>query len=207
MASPTKTQILKPAETNYPVLDVIENRWSPRTFDSRLVEQDKLLSLFEAARWAPSSMNAQPWRFIVATRDNEAEFNKVLSVIKEGNQAWAKNAAVLMIAVAKEQHDGGYDNRHADHDVGQAIAYLSLQANSLDLYLRQMGGFYPEKAQEIFNIPEGYHAITSIALGYLGSLEDLDERFHEREQTARTRKPLSELIFSGDWDNPSNIVT
>ncbi|MGB7340890.1 MAG: nitroreductase family protein [Phototrophicaceae bacterium] len=206
MASPIKTQILKPAETDYPVLDVIKNRWSPRAFDTRLVEDDKLRSILEAARWAASSMNTQPWRFIIATRDNAADFQKMLGIIKEGNQAWAKNAPVLLLAVARDEHDGGYINNHAAHDTGQALAYLSLQATSFDLYIRMMGGFYPDKAREAYAIPDGYTPITALALGYLGSLEQLPEKLQDREQSPRNRKPLSELVFAGTWDNTAHIV-
>lgn len=206
MATPTETRVYKPAETDYPILDVIKKRFSPRTFDSRPVEKDKLLTILEAARWAASSMNTQPWRFIIATRDNETEFSKMLTVIKEGNQAWAKDAPVLMLAVAREEHDNGSPNNHAEHDTGQALANLALQAVKLDLYLRMMGGFYPDKAREVYNIPGGFKPMTALALGYLGTLEQLNEQLQAREQTARSRKPLSELVFSGDWENISDLV-
>lgn len=206
MANPIQTRLYKPAVTQYPILDAIKNRWSPRAFDTSLVEQDKLMSVLEAARWAASSMNTQPWRFIIATRDNEAEFEKMLSVLKERNQVWAKNAPVLLLAVARDEHDGGYINNHAGHDTGQALANLTTQATALDLYVRMMGGFYADKAREVFNIPEGYTPITALALGYLGTLEDLDESFQDREQSPRTRKPLSELVFAGEWDNVADFV-
>lgn len=206
MASPEQTRLYKPAETDYDILDAIKNRWSPRTFDSRPVEREKLLTVLEAARWAASSMNTQPWRFIVATRDNEAEFEKMLSVIREGNQAWAQYAPVLLLAVAREEHDGGYANRHAEHDTGQALAYLALQATELGLHLRMMGGFYPEKAREVYHIPDGFKPMTAVALGYLGTLEQLSEKYQAKEQTPRTRKPLSELVFAGDWENTADFV-
>lgn len=207
MASPQQTRLNKPAETDYDILDVIKNRWSPRSFDpNRLVEPEKLLTILEAARWAASSMNTQPWRFIIATRDNEAEFEKMLSVIKEGNQTWAKDASVLLIAVARNEHDGGYANRHAQHDTGQALAYLSLQATELGLSLRMMGGFYPEKAQEIYHIPEDYTPMTAVALGYQGTLEQLSEQHQAKEQAPRTRKALSEIVFAGDWEQSAEVV-
>ncbi len=206
MTIPVTTRLHKPAITPYPILDVIKNRWSPRTFDTRLIEEDKLMTVLEAARWAASSMNTQPWRFIIATRDNAVEFEKMLSVLKESNQKWAQNAPVLLLAVVRDEHDGGYENRHAAHDTGQALANLALQATELDLFVRMMGGFYPDKAREVYHIPEGYTALTALALGYLGTLEDLDERFQEREQSSRSRKPLSELVFAGHWDNTADFV-
>lgn len=206
MTTPVQTRLYKPADTQYPILDVIKNRFSPRIFDTRPIEHDKLMTVLEAARWAASAMNTQPWRFIIATRDNEVEFEKMLGILKEGNQTWAKNAPVLLLAVARDEHDGGYKNGHAAHDTGQALANLALQATELDLFVRMMGGFYPDKAREVYNIPEGYTPITSLALGYLGTLEQLEERLQEREQTPRSRKTLSELVFAGDWNNTAEFV-
>lgn len=197
----------KPADTSVPILDVIRERWSPRSYDSRPVEREKLLSVLEAARWAASSNNLQPWRFMVATRDNEAEFAKMLAVIKEGNQEWAQNAPVLIIAVSKMQRDNGNENRHATHDTGMALAHLTLQAKALDLGVRMMGGFYPEKAREAYNIPEDYQPITALALGYYGDIEQLSESRREQElSTERYRKPLNEIVFSDDWENPPDFV-
>lgn len=206
MATPTETRLYKPAETPYPILDLIRKRFSPRAFDSRPIEKDKLVTILEAARWAASAMNAQPWRFIVATRDNEAEFQKMLLILREGNQKWAKDAPVLMLAVAHEEHDGGQVNRYAEHDTGQALAYIAVQAMAYDIYLRMMGGFYPDKAREIYNIPQGYKPLTALALGYHGTLEQLEESILVRERHPRTRKPLTELVFSGDWENTADLV-
>lgn len=203
----TLNKVSKPAVTVAPVIDVIRERWSPRAFDSRPVEREKLLSVLEAARWAASSTNAQPWRFIVATCDNPAEFEKMLNIIKEGNQTWAQHAPVLMLAVAKMHHDNGDINRHATHDTGMALAHIALQATALDLYIRMMGGFYVEKAVEAYNIPEGYEPITALALGYYGDPQQLEEQRREQELSAqRHRKPMSAMVFSGDWENPADFV-
>jgi nitroreductase len=200
--------IQKPAVTSVPILDVIRERWSPRAFDTRVVEREKLLSVLEAARWAASSSNLQPWRFIVATRENEADFAKMLGVIKEGNQEWAQNAPVLILAVSKMHRDNnGTENRHAIHDTGMALAHLTLQATALDLGVRMMGGFYPEKVREAYNIPAGYEPITALALGYYGDPEMLSEQRRELElATTRSRKPLNEIVFSGDWETPADFV-
>ncbi|MEL6404868.1 MAG: nitroreductase family protein [Chloroflexota bacterium] len=206
MSITSETKLDKSGAVDFPVLDVIRKRWSPRAFDSRPVEQEKLLTVLEAARWAASSMNTQPWRFIIATRDNEAEFEKLLSVINEGNQAWAKDAPVLLLAVAKKHHDAGWDNRHAQHDVGQALAYLTLQATELDLRVRMMGGFDAEKAQAVYEIPDDFIPMTTLALGYQGTLEQLSEKLQERELKERTRKPLTELVFGDTWGSVSSLV-
>ena len=204
----TTKAIQKPAVTCVPILDVIRDRWSPRAFDTRTVEREKLLSVLEAARWAASSSNLQPWRFIVATRENEADFAKMLGVIKEGNQEWAQNAPVLILAVSKMHRDNnGTENRHATHDTGMALAHLTLQAKALDLGVRMMGGFYPDKARAAYNIPEGYEPITALALGYHGDPETLSEQRREMELASnRSRKPLNEIVFSGDWEKPADFV-
>ena len=207
MTATIKKAMSKPAVTAAPILDVIRERWSPRAFDTRPVEREKLLSVLEAARWAASSTNAQPWRFIVATRDNSAEFAKMLNILRESNQAWAQNAPVLMLAVAKMYHDNGHLNRHATHDTGMALAHVALQATALDLYVRMIGGFHPEKAVEAYNIPDGFEPITALALGYYGDPQQLPEQRREQElNTHRSRKPLSAMVFSSDWDNPADFV-
>ena len=154
------TALKKPAETGSAIHDLIRHRWSPRAFDSRSVEQEKLRSLFEAARWAASSYNAQPWYFIVATKDDHENYKKILDCFVEFNQGWAKSAPVLALSVAhmKFEHNGT-PNSHAFHDVGQAAAYLALEATNLGLQVHQMAGILPEKAREIFSIPEGYQAV------------------------------------------------
>src|SRR5271156_932844 len=156
------TVLKKPAETSVPIHELIRHRWSPRAFDSRPVEPDKLRSLFEAARWASSSFNAQPWYFIVATKDDPENFQRVLDCFVERNQAWAKNAPVVALSVAKLQLDNGKPNRHAFHDVGQAVANLALQATALGLEIHQMAGIDPEKARQIFGIPEGDEVVAGI---------------------------------------------
>ncbi len=131
----------KPADAQYPIHDLIKRRWSPRAFSDRPVERDILRSLLEAARWAPSSNNEQPWNFIVATKDDQAEFSRLLSCLVEGNSLWAQHAPVLMVSVARMSfEDDGKPNRHAFHDVGQAVANLIVQATTLGLMVHQMAG-------------------------------------------------------------------
>jgi len=140
----------KHAETSAPVHDIIGKRWSPRAFDSRPVEHAKLRSLFEAARWAASSYNGQPWHFLVASKDEHESYKKILESFVEFNQSWAKNAPVLAISVAalKFAHNGE-PNRHAFHDVGQAAATLALEASNLGLQVHQMAGILPDKAKQL----------------------------------------------------------
>src|SRR5213078_4673493 len=136
----------KPAPTDYPIEEILQRRWSPRAFSDRMVESEKLQSLFEAARWAPSTFNEQPWAFIVATKQNLEEHARLLSCLAEKNQQWARLAPVLMVSVAKLNFDkNGKPNRHAFHDVGLAVGTMIVQATSLDLFVHQMAGFAPEK--------------------------------------------------------------
>jgi nitroreductase len=197
----------KVAVTSAPIHDVLRNRWSPRAFDGRPVGPEKVRSLLEAARWASSSYNAQPWRFIVGTGDDPATFKRILDTLIEVNRSWAKNASVLILTVAKLKFDhNGEPNRHALYDVGQAAANLATQATDLGLGVHQMAGFSPEKARELFHIPDGYEAVSALAVGYPGDPASLPDPLRERELAPRERKPLAAFVFSGDWGKPSPIV-
>jgi nitroreductase len=197
----------KTATTSAPIHSLIGERWSPRAFADRPVEPEKLRSLFEAARWAASSYNGQPWNFIVATKNDPENYQKVLECFIEFNQGWAKNAPVLALSVAKLKFDhNGEINRHAFHDVGQAAATLAIQAEELGLAVHQMAGILPEKAREIFAIPEGYEAVTGIVIGYPGEPHTLPDHLKERELEPRARKPLDSFVFTGKWGKVSPIV-
>jgi nitroreductase len=201
------TVLKKHAETSAPIHDLLAERWSPRAFDSRPVEPQKLRSLFEAARWAASSYNAQPWYFIVATKDDPAAFHRVLQSFAEFNQSWAKNAPVIGLSVAglKFEHNGEA-NRHAFHDLGQAAANLALQASALGLQIHQMAGILPDKARELFSIPHGYEAVAGFALGYPGDPASLPDQLRDREVAPRERKPLKSFVFSGKWGETAPFV-
>ena len=197
----------KPAPTDVPIHDLLSQRWSPRAFDSRPVEPGKLRSLFEAARWAASSYNAQPWTFIVGAKDDPANFQRVLECFVEFNQGWAKHAPVVALSVARLKFDhNGQPNRHAYHDVGQAAANLALQATALGLQIHQMAGIDPQKARAIFAIPEGYDAVAGIALGYPGDPASLPDPLRERELAPRNRKPVSSFVFTGSWGSTSPLA-
>jgi nitroreductase len=189
----------RPAVEEAGIHDLLKHRKSLRAYSEQPVESDKLHRIFEAARWAPSASNEQPWRFIVATKDNPEEHARVLSSIKEGNQTWAKHAPVLIITTAAKVRADGRENRHAFHDVGQAVAHLTVQAQEEGLYLRQMGGFDADKARELLGIPNDIEPVTAIALGYPGDPGNLPDQLRDREAAPRTRKPLSEIVFVGKW--------
>ncbi|MGA8264712.1 MAG: nitroreductase family protein [Ignavibacteriaceae bacterium] len=187
--------------------ELIKKRYSPRAFSNEAVEEEKIISLLEAARWSPSSMNEQPWRFIVGVKGEGETYEKIYNALFEQNQSWAKNAPVLILAVVKEFNDiSKQNNRHAEYDLGQAIAHLTIQATSLNLYLHQMGGFDPDKAGKLFNIPEGYTPMSVIAIGYLGNIDSLPEQLKVREKAKRNRKELSELVFDESFGHTSRLI-
>jgi nitroreductase len=193
----------KPADTQYPIHDLLRQRWSSRAFDDRPIEPEKLLSLCEAARWAPSSNNEQPWRFIVANKDYETEWNRLLACLVEGNRKWAYRAPVLILSVASLNfQDDSTPNRHAFHDTGMAVENLVLQATALGLVAHQMAGFDVEKARADLKIPSGYEPVALIAVGYPGDLASLSDQMRERELQPRSRQPISEWTFSGQWGIP-----
>jgi len=197
----------KPAQTGFPIHELLRRRWSPRAFSDRPVEPQKLRSLLEAARWAPSSYNEQPWAYLVATREDPEEHARMLSVLVEGNMAWAQRAPVLMLSLARLHFErNGKPNRHAFHDVGLATAQLVTQATALGLVVHQMAGFHAEKARELFGIPEDWEPVAAIALGYPGEPESLPESLRQREFAPRTRKPLEQFIFTGRWGQTSELV-
>ena len=193
--------------TEVPVHDLIRERRSPLAYSDRPVGAEELRSLFEAARWAASSYNEQPWHFIVATKDDPAEYGRLLGCIAPANALWAGKAPVLMLTVAKLTYDAnGAPNRHALHDVGQATAHLTLQATALGLGVHQMGGFDVARAREEFSIPEGYEPVAAIAVGYPGDPDELPDSLRARASAPRTRRELGEFVFAGRWGKTSSTV-
>jgi nitroreductase len=198
----------KPAPSDSPIHELIRNRWSPRAFADRPIPPDVLRSLFEAARWAPSSNNEQPWAYLVAPKDDKENFEKMLAVLVEFNSGWAKNAPVLAIAVAKLFFaKNNTPNRNAQYDTGAATAWLSVEATARGLFVHQMAGFDPEKARQAFGIPAGWDPLAALAIGYPGTPDSLPERLKERELAPRTRKPLSEFVMAGYWGQPAPFAS
>ncbi len=192
----------KPATTSVEIHNLIEKRWSPRAFDpDKLVDHDDLLALLEAARWAPSSSNDQPWRFVVCDKaTDESGWQNALAVVVEKNRLWAKNAPVLILAVAMENFNhNGQPNRWAMYDTGAASVSLCLQATALGLVVHQMGGFDAEKAREVFNLPGDCKPMAMLAVGYQADVDVLDDTFKEAELAARSRIALNERFYAGQW--------
>jgi nitroreductase len=197
----------KTAVTDHPIMELLRERWSPRAFSGQPIPPDVLRSLFEAARWAPSSSNEQPWAFIVAAKEDAATHAKLLNTLVEFNQMWAQHAPVLGIAISRLAFAGnGNVNRNAFYDTGAAMADLTTEAISRGLLVHQMAGFDPHKAIEHFRIPEGWEPIAAFVIGYPGDPQTLPEKLRERELAPRTRKPLSEFVMSGKWGEPAAFL-
>ena len=190
----------KPAPSDFPVHELIRERWSPRAFADKPVPKDVLRSIFEAARWAPSSFNEQPWAYIVATKDDKENFEKLLSVLVDFNVQWAKSAPVLALAVAKLTFaNNNALNRNAQYDTGAATALLSVEATARGLAVHQMAGFDAEKARQAFGVPKGWELLAAIAIGYPGDPASLPAPLKDREMAPRTRKPIAECVMAGQW--------
>jgi nitroreductase len=197
----------KQAAADYPVHDLILRRWSPRAFSDEDVSPGVLRSLFEAARWAASSYNDQPWAYIVATKSDQENFGKMVGVLMDLNATWAKHAPVLAISAVRQnfKHNGA-PNRVALHDLGAANAQLTFEATSRGLVVHQMAGFDREKAREAFAIPAGWEPVSALAMGYPGDPESLPEQLRKNELAARTRKPLSDFVMTGSWGHAAPFL-
>lgn len=193
----------KKALTDYPIHEFLAERWSPYAFQDRPVSQVDLRSLFEAARWSASSYNEQPWRYLVATKEDPELFQQLLSCLVEQNQVWAKNAPVLALGIASLRFTrNNQDNRAAIHDLGAASANLVVEATARGIYVHQMAGILPEKARDLF----GIEAWTGMAIGYLGDPTTLPDGLKERDLIPRQRRPLEQFVFSGKWGKAAPAV-
>jgi nitroreductase len=197
----------KTANTDQPVHALLSSRWSPYAFADRDVSDEDLRSLFEAARWAPSSYNEQPWSYLVATRADAEEFERLLSCLVEANQAWARHAPVLALGVTRHAFTrNDKPNAAAEHDLGLAAGGLLVEATARGLVVHQMIGILPDRARELYAIPDHSHALTGIAIGYEGETSSLPEGLRERDLAPRARKPLSEFVFGGRYGYAARVL-
>lgn len=194
----------KTASNDYPIIDLIRDRWSPRAFNGMPVENEKLQCIFEAARWAASSSNLQPWFFIVGLKGDET-YEKIKSTLVEFNLLWAPTAPVLILAIAKTTNQKGKINSAALYDLGQAVANLSVQATALGVFVHQMGGFDAAEASLLFEVPADCTVMTAIAIGYRGNPEILHENLKSMETAPRERRKAMDSVFAGKFGQPSDI--
>ncbi|MDB5058992.1 MAG: nitroreductase [Chloroflexi bacterium] len=200
--------IAKTAKMEHRLHPLIAERWSPRAFSERPVPTEILQSVLEAARWAPSASNQQPWHFLIATNDDPRAFQHLLGILRTSNSRWAQHVPVLMLVLARlYQEYEGHPPYRSLYEVGLAVGMLTLQATAHGLAVHQMGGFYPDKARANLDIPEDHLPVVAVALGYPGDPARLPEDLRAREAAPRTRRPLADLISGAGWQTTSPLAT
>lgn len=195
----------KPAITQTPVHDLIANRWSGRAYDNtKPVSHEQILSLLEAARWAPSCYGDQPWRLVVWNKtENSTGWRAAFDALSPGNQGWVKDAPLLVLACADTLFNhNDQPNRHAQYDTGAAMENLCLQAEALGLMAHQMGGFDAEKMRVVAAVPSQFTLMAMISVGYPADPASFSAEVAQRETATRKRRELGELFFSGTWAHP-----
>lgn len=185
--------------TEYPIDDVFLKRYSPRAMSGELISKEELMTLFEAARFAPSSMNAQPWRFVYAMKETP-EFEKFLSFLADHNKDWCKRASALVVVISKNISENGSPSLTHSLDTGMAFENLALQGVGMDFVVHGMGGFDRNVAREKLGVPDEYTVEMMIAIGRHGKIEDLPEPLRVREKPSQ-RKNLEEIVFEGNFKN------
>jgi len=199
----------KIAKPNHDILPVLTERYSPYCFQAKPVERDKLVRCLEAARWAASSFNEQPWRFFVAERTDAEAWNAALGCLVEANQAWAKHAGVLILSAVKRTFSrNDKPNRVGEHDLGLAAGNLTIQAQALGLHVHQMAGVELSKARQTYAIPEGFDPMTAIAIGYAADPETFeDQELAQRDKGERTRMPFNEWVFGARFGEAHDLAS
>ncbi len=207
MSSSTPELLAKPAQAEHQIHELLASRWSPRAYAAdQPVPSELLAQLFEAARWAPSSSNEQPWSFIVGTKGTET-WIKLSETLVPANQTWTKNAPVLVLGLARKVFQkNGSPNRYGIYDLGQAVSMLLIQATSLGLITHQMAGFDAEKARAVFHVPDGYDIGAMIAIGYQADVSILPPELRERETAPRTRNSIGTFVFEGDFGKTAEFL-
>ncbi|MEM7112766.1 MAG: nitroreductase family protein [Chloroflexota bacterium] len=196
----------KSAQTAHPIHDLLQERWSPRAFSGESIDKKTLTKLLEAARWAPSAFNSQPWRFIVAMRDDSEAFETMRGCLMPGNQRWTGETAVLIILAAQLQDEPGGKKRYLNYfNAGLAVAQMTIEAAANGLHTHQMAGIDRDKIRETYGVPEEFAPLVGIAIGKLGDAASLPDDLRARENGDRTRKPLSEIAFAGAWGQAADL--
>jgi len=194
-------------DTRAPLHELLSQRRSPRAFSERAIEPTKIVGLFEAARWSPSSANEQPWNFIAATNSDTRTYTAIANALMEGNRRWALHAPLLVVGIAQSTYlKSSKPYRHAWYDLGQSIAHMTVQATSQGLSVHQMGGFDANQLRTGLSVPEGYDVVIVLAIGYAERPETLPDDLRSREEAPRMRKPLEAFVFTDAWGESSRHV-
>ena len=195
----------KLTDNKYEIHELLKKRWSPRAFSNKEIETDKFLRILEAARWAPSAFNEQPWIYFLGF-NNDTTYKKIFESLTASNQTWAFSALVLMVCCSKKLYSIGKENKYLGYDAGQSVAHMTFQAMQEGIFVHQMAGFSIEKIINNFKLPEQYTPFTVIALGYIGNPDSLPDDLKERELAVRTRKNLNDFIFQDEFGSTHEIV-
>ncbi len=184
------------------ILEIIQERWSPYSFSSNQVEEFKMKAMFEAASYAPSCNNEQPWLFVFSTQEEKEVFNDYIGFLADGNKVWAKYAYALVISMARTKFSyNGKPNRYAFHDTGMAVTNLLLQATALDVYVHQMAGYSIDKVKEYFKLSDDIEPVAMMAVGYLGDGTSLSPELLTRDEKRRPRKSIKEFVLKNSLSN------
>ncbi|MFA8449095.1 MAG: nitroreductase family protein [Bacteroidales bacterium] len=196
-----KKTVDRKAPVHHDIHDLLVERWSPRAFSGKEIEKDKLHKIFEAARWAPSAYNEQPWRFIIGFKGDET-YKKIVDTLVEFNQIWTATAPILVLNICRKTFSLNENpNPTASYDLGQAVAHLSIEATAQGLHVHQMSGFEPDVANKLFKIPENYKSTAVMAIGYIGDPSQLPENIAQMEHNKRERNTSKSFVFSKEFGN------
>lgn len=194
-----------PADNDYELHELIERRWSPRAFADEAIEDETIRRMLEAARWAPSCYNEQPWSFLVGKKGSQTH-DGILECLYDDNRKWARRAPLLMVSVASRSFDyNGEENRHALHDVGLAVENLVLQALDEGVFVHQMAGFDEDRVRTKFSVPGDHVPVACLAAGYPGDPDSLPDELADRERGERTRKSQAEFVYSGKFGETADL--
>lgn len=186
------------------ILEIIQERWSPYAFSQAPVEEFKIKAMFEAAGYAPSCNNEQPWQFVYVTRDEYDVFKDYLEFLTEKNKVWARFAYAIVISLARTRFShSDKPNRWAFHDTGMAVSNLLMQALALDVYVHQLGGYSVEKVREYFRLGDNIEPVAMMAVGYLGDGTDLTPEILKKDENRRPRKSITEFVYKNSLDKPA----
>lgn len=194
------------ATTSTPIHPLLAERWSPRSFETTPVTDDELLSMLEAARWAPSAGNHQPSRFLVGRRGpdgTDAAYDAILAALNPGNQVWAGRAPLLVAGVARTRNEDGGERPVGPFELGLSVAQLSIQAHALDLHAHVMGGFDAAAVAAAFDVPDDHRVVVVVAIGHVGAPDALPETLAQREVAERRRVDLDEIAYGATWGAPA----
>ncbi len=197
-------KIKKEILTEYPVLEHIRNRWSPRAFDEKIPEEEILRRMFEAARRAPSAFNVQPWSFILGIKGSET-YNNILNSLIDFNKEWAKSSPLLMVVLGRKINDDGNHNSTAEYDTGQAVMSLTIEGMSHGVFCHQMTGVDKESIKDSLSVKDYNEVISVVAIGYPGDIDRIPESMHEMEKEVKSRKDFNNFVFTKKDGNPYGL--